>query len=193
MKTIKFFLVLLALAFSVSAFATKMPKMNIVTTDDSKAVVTAVTDPGESSEISIVSEDGEIVYYKRTKATEGFRSVFDLSALSDGKYTVKLRTGEACVKSEIKVGKGEVQVTPAKDEVEPYFSYDNKLLKVTYLNFDRKNISMLVYNGGELVFQADLGNDFNVQRAFDVSKMVDGNFDFVLSGTDEDYNFYVTR
>jgi len=184
---------MLALAFSVSAFATKMPKMNIVTTDDSKAVVTAVTDPGESSEISIVSEDGDIVYYKKTKATEGFRSVFDLSALSDGKYTVKLRTGEAYVKSEIKVGNGNVQVTPSMAEVEPYFSYDSKQLKVSYLNFDRNNISMLIYNDGELVFQADLGNDFNVQRVFDVSKMVEGNFDFVLAGTGEDYNFNVTR
>jgi hypothetical protein len=193
MKTKKFAFALLAVAFSVSAFATKIPQMNILPLDDSKAVVTAITDPQQSSEISIISEDGETVYFKRSKASVGFRSVFDLSELKDGKYTVKLKTGATSAKSEIEVNKGAVQVTSAKPEIEPYFSYDKKLLKVSYLNFDKKDVKMLVYNGGELVFQAELGNDFNVQRAFDVSKMVNGKFNFVLDGTGEEYSYKVTR
>ncbi|HKI89677.1 MAG TPA: T9SS type A sorting domain-containing protein, partial [Draconibacterium sp.] len=179
MKTKKIGLVLLAAAFSISAFATQIPKMNIVALNDSKAIVTAVTDPLESSEISIVAENGEMVYFKRSKGAAGFRSVFDLSALNNGMYTVKVKTGDASVKSEIEIDNGEVKVKPTKTAIEPYFSYDRKLSKVSYLNFDRKNISMLVYNGGELVFQADLGNDFTIQRAFDVSKMVDGKFRFI--------------
>ena len=193
MKTKKITFVLLALAFSISAFATKTPKMNIVTFDESKAIVTAITDPEESSEISIISENGEIVYFKRAKAADGFRSVFDLSALQDGMYTVKLKTGIASAKSEIEVDNGEVQVKHAKTEFEPYFSYDKKLLKVSYLNFERKDISMLVYNGNELVFKAELGNDFTIQSAFDVSKMANGKFNFILSGTGEEYSYKVTR
>ncbi|HKI88339.1 MAG TPA: T9SS type A sorting domain-containing protein [Draconibacterium sp.] len=193
MKTKKFAFVLLAIVFSISVFATQTPKMNIVALNDSKAIVTAVTDPLESSEISIVSHNGEIVYYKRAKAAAGFRSVFDLSELKNGMYTVKLKTGAASVKSEIEVSNGTVQVKPTKTEIEPYFSYDKKLLKVSYLNFDQKDISMLVYNGGELVFQADLGNDFTIQRAFDVSKMVDGKFQFILAGTGENYSYKVNR
>lgn len=193
MKTKKITIVLLAIVLSISSFATETPKMNIVTLDDSKAIVTAVTDPKESSEISIISQYGETVYYKRDKAASGFRSVFDLSKLDDGKYTVKLKTGTASVKSEIEVANGKVQVKPSKTEFEPYFSYDTKLLTVSYLNFDRKAMSLLVYNGGELVFQAKLGNDFDIQRAFDVSKMVEGKFDFVLAGNGEEYSYQVTR
>lgn len=193
MKTKKFAFVLLALAFSIGAFATETPKMNIVTVDDSKAIVTAVTDSRESSEISIISENGTIVYSKSAKAAAGFRSVFDLSKLEDGMYTVKLKTGTATVKSELEVGKGKVQVNSTKTEFEPYFSYNEKLLKVSFLNFDYKDISLLVYNNGELVFQTKLGNDFNIQHAFDVSKMVEGNFEFVLAGTSEEYCYNVTR
>ncbi|MCK3685313.1 hypothetical protein [Maribellus sp. YY47] len=193
MKTKKLAFVLVAVALSVSAYATKIPKMNIVAVDDSKALVTAVTDPGGASEFSIVSENGDIVYYKRSKAAAVFRSVFDFSALSDGKYTVKIETGTAQVKSEIEVDGGDVQVKAVEKELAPYFAYDSQLLKVSYLNFDRENISMLIYNNGELVFRSNLGNDFTIQRAFDVSKMVNGNFDFVLARTDEPYSFNVTR
>jgi hypothetical protein len=193
MKTKKFAFVLLAIAFSIGAFAIETPKMNIVAFDDSKAIVTAVTNNQESSEISIISENGKTVYYKYSKGTAGFRSVFDLSELEDGMYTVKLKTGTTTFKSEIEVGKGKLQVNPTKTEFEPYFSYDEKMLKISYLNFDHKNISMLVYNNGEQVFQADLGNDFNIQRAFDVSKMVEGNFNFILAGTGEEYCYKVTR
>ena len=193
MKTKKFAFVFLALAFAIGAFATETPKMNIVTVDDSKAIVTAVTDSRVSSEISIVSEDGTIVYSKNTKGAAGFKSVFDLSKLADGRYTVKLKAGQATVKSELELAKGKVVVNPSKTEFEPYFSYNKKMLKVSFLNFDCKDMSLLVYNNSELVFQAELGNDFIIQRAFDVSKMVEGKFEFILTGTGEEYCYNVTR
>lgn len=193
MKTKKFAFVILAIAFSISAFATETPKMRIIALDDSKAIVTAITDPKESSEISILSETGEVVYSKQNKAAAGFRSVFDLSELEDGLYTVKLKTGMASVNGEIEVGNGEIKVKTTKTKFEPYFSYDTKLLKLSYLNFDQKELSILVYNNGELVFKTKLGNDFNIQRAFDVSKMVEGKFNFVLAGDGEEYSYNFTR
>jgi hypothetical protein len=191
MKTKKFAFVLLAVALTLSAFATKTPKMDIVALDGSKAVVTAVTDSQESSRISIIDENGERVYFKWVKAAARFKTVFDLSYLEPGTYTVKFKTGTESVKREIEVGNGEVKVKPMKYKA--HFAYDGNLLKVSYLNFEQKDISIFVYNGSQLVFQSDFGNDFNIQRALDVSQMVKGEFNFILAGAGEEFWYGITR
>lgn len=193
MKTKQFALLLLALAFTVSATATDIPKMNIVALDNSKALVAAATDPHVTAQISIVSEAGEIVYYKRSKAAAEFKSVLDLSYLKDGMYTVKLKTGKESTCRGVEINHGKIQVTQTKPKIDPYFSCDGEMLKLSYLNCEKENISMLVYNGSQLVFESKLGNDFKIHRAFDISKMVKGEFDFILTGADKNYTYTVSR
>lgn len=193
MKTKQFALLLLAFAFTVSATATEIPKMNVIALNNSTALVAATTNPNVTAQISIVSEAGETVYYKKSKAAAQFKSVLDLSELNDGMYTINLKTGKANVSRNVEVKQGKIQVTQTKSKVDPYFSYDGKMLKLSYLNCEKENISMLVYNGSHLVFESKLGNDFKIHRAFDVSKMVKGNFDFILTGADKNYTYTISR
>lgn len=193
MKTKQFALLLLAVALTIGATATKIPKMNIVALDDSKAIIAAEIDPNESSEISIESENGRLVYYKLNKASAEFKSIFDLSQLDDGTYTVEIKTGKASAKRNIKVKDGVVAVTAMKTQIEPYFSCDGDLLKVSYLNFNQDDVSLLIYNGSKLVFQSGIGTEFNVQKGFDVSDLVKGDYEVVLAGTGEDYSYRISR
>jgi hypothetical protein len=193
MKTKQFTLVLLALVITIGAGATKIPKMNIVTLDDAKALVVAETDPEVASEISIEDANGNLVYYKEAKATAKFKSVFDLSNLEDGTYTVEVKTGTAAAKREVDIRHGEVVVKALQTAIDPYFAYDGDMLKVSYLNFDKKNLSLLIYKGSQLVFQSEIGKDFNVQRGFDVSDLVKGQYSVVLAGTGEDFSYRINR
>ncbi len=193
MKTKQFVLALLSLVLTISTGATKIPKMNILALDDSKALISAETDPTVSSEILIEAENGQTVYYKMSKASNVFKSIFDLSNLKDGTYTVKITTGAVSAKRSVEVRNGEFAVNDIKIQVEPYFTCDGNLLKVSYLNFDEDNVSLLIYNGSQLVFQSDLGQEFNIQKGFDISHMVTGNYSVVLAGTGEDYNYRINR
>jgi len=193
MKTKQFALVLLALAVTIGAGATKIPKMNIVTLNDAKALVVAETDPKIASEISIEDANGHLVYYKEAKAAAKFKSVFDLSNLEDGTYTIEVKTGTAAAKREVDIRNGEVVVKALQTTIDPYFAYDGDMLKVSFLNFDKRNLSLLIYNGSRLVFQSEIGNDFNVQRGFDVSDLVKGQYSVVLAGTGEDFSYRINR
>ncbi len=193
MKTKQFAMMLLAVALTLGATATKIPKMNIVSLDDSRALITAETDSKVPSEISIATENGRIVYYKRSKAAAVFKSVFDLSKLENGIYTVKITTGNASAIREVKVNNGEVKVTAMKTQIEPYFACDGDLLKVSYLNFGGDDISLLIYNGSQLVFESGIGTQFNIQKGFDISRLVRGNYEVVLAGTSEDFNYRISR
>ncbi len=193
MKTRKFVLTLLAVAFTVGAFATKIPKMNVVALDDAKALISAEIDPTQSSEISIVAEDGQMVYYKKSKASSGFKSIFDLSDLENGTYTVKIKTGTASATREVEVTNGQVDVKPMKTQIDPFFAYDGDLLKLSYLNFEGDNLTLIIYNGSTQVFESKLGTRFNIQQGYDVSDLVKGNYDVVLVGTNENYNYRISR
>lgn len=181
------------MAFAVSASATEIPKMNVVALDDSRTLIAAVTSPNVASEVSITAQGGEIVYYKKSKAAAQFKSILDLSELNDGMYTVSLKTGKVSTQRKLEVNQGKVHVQPMKRELDPFFSYNGDIVKLSYLNFNQNNISLLIYNGSQLVFQSKLGKDFRIQRAFDVSKMVKGEYNLVLSGTNQPYSYKITR
>lgn len=193
MKTKQLVLVLLAFAFTVSVVATEIPKMNVVALDESKAYVAAITSPDVASEVSIIAENGEVVYYKISKAAREFKSVLNLSQLEDGMYTIKLKTGKVSAQRKLEITQGKVAVKPLQFKMAPYFDYDGNMLRLTYLNYEKNDVSMLVYNGSQLVEEFELGDNFNIQRAFDLSKLAKGEFDFVLGGTDQDYSYKITK
>lgn len=184
---------LLGLLLTVCATATEVPKMNVVTIDDSITYVVAVTSPLFASEVFVTASDGRVVYYKKSKAADNFKSILNLSHLEDGVYTLKLKTGKGSTQSYLEVNKGRIAVKKMQAKMDPFFSYDGKMLILSYLNYSNNNISILLYNGSELVFESRLGNDFNIQRAFDVSKLVKGDFNFVLDGSNQFYSYKIAR
>ncbi len=193
MKTKLLVFVLLALAFTVSAEATEIPKLNVIAVNESKAFVAATTSPDVASEVSIIAENGEVVYYKKSKAAREFKSLLNLSQLKDGMYTVKLETGKVSAQRDMEINEGKVTVQPLQVKMDPFFACDGKMLRLTFLNYDESNVSMMVYNGSKLVEEFELGDNFNIQRVFDVSKLVKGEFNFVLAGTNQNYSYKVTR
>ncbi len=120
MRTKQLVLVLLAFAFSLSTVATEIPKMNVIAVDESKAYVAAITSPDVASEVSIIAENGEVVYYKKSKAAREFKSVLNLSQLEDGMYTIKLETGKVSAQRKMEISQGKVAVQPLQVTMDPF-------------------------------------------------------------------------
>jgi len=193
MKTKQIALMLLVAVFTVSAVAEEIPKMDVVAVKNSKALVTAVPGHSGSSTISVVSEQGKLLYQKRLKADSEFKSILNLSELEDGKYTIKLNAGSESVLRVVELNDSKIEVLPVKREIEPFFSYKNDKLIFMYLNSNQDDISMLVYKGSQLLFRTELGNDFKIQRLFDVSGIEKGELNFVLAGADKNYSYNFNR
>lgn len=134
-----------------------------------------------------------MLYHKKLKGDSEFRTVFNLSKLEDGKYTIKFDAGKESVQRVIELNNSKVNVKPAVREIEPFFSYKNGKLKFMYLNFSQTDMSMLVYKGNQLLFQTELGNDFNLKRSFDVSAIEKGELNFLLVGDDKVYSYNFQR
>jgi len=193
MITVKFALAMLAVAFTVSASATKVPSMNIVALDNSKALFSAVTDPGERTQISIQDEAGNIVYFKESKAAARISTVFDLSELKNGIYFFRIKTGKASAMREVEIQNGKVNVRELKTQLEPYFELDGDALKLSYLNFNGENMSLFIYKGSQLVYESGIGNPFVIQKGYDVSNLKRGVYNVVLAGGNEVYSYRIGR
>ncbi len=193
MKTKQFAALLLVLVVTISAGAAEIPGMNIVALKGSKTLVTAVTDPHVAAEITIENDAGEIIYYRKTKASPQFKFIFNLSKLSDGRYTFYLHSGKLHARREIKIQNGQVEVVQVVPEMPPFFSCEGDILHLSYLNFGKKNVSVAIYKGSKLIQTSELGNQFTINHAFDVSRMVKGDFDFILFGPDQTYSYRISR
>ncbi|HPF50700.1 MAG TPA: hypothetical protein PK335_03950 [Draconibacterium sp.] len=193
MKTKQFALAILALVLTASASATKIPQMNIVALDDSKALLSAVIDDSSNSEISIQDEAGNIVYYKESKASVGISYVFNLRKLENGFYTFKVKTGTASASREVVIQNGKLEVQETKTQLEPYFAIDGNILKVSYLNFDGQDMSLHIYEGDNQVYESGLGNPFVVQKGLNVSDLNNGSYQVVLATENEVYSYDLGR
>lgn len=193
MKTKQFVLAIFALAFTLSASATKIPQMNIVALDGTKALFSALTDDSRSSEISISDESGKVVYYKENKAGTGISSVFNLEELEDGVYTFKVKTGTASARQEVAINNGQLEIQKTKTELEPYFALDGNTLRISYLNYDEQDVSLHIYNGSGMVYESGLGSPFVVQKGLNLADLKKGNYEVVLASGNEIYSYQLGK
>ena len=75
--------------------------------------------------------------------------------------------------------------------MEPYFAYKEGVLKLSYLNFSEENLSLNFYDTNELVYSKKIGDKFNVNEGFDLSKLNKGNYSVVLSTDSKSYTYNV--
>lgn len=194
MKTKQFILVILAFVFVSNVFATETPKMNIIPLKDTKALIAISQESPTVNEISIISESGSVVYFKKSKKeTAIYKQIYDFSQLENGTYEVKLKVGTTTIKNKLQINNGAVSVKAQKKEMEPFFNFANNVLKVSYLNFEKENVVVNVYNEVGLIYTYELGNDFTLHHGFDLSKLEKGNYDVMLANANKKYWFSVTR
>ena len=64
---------------------------------------------------------------------------------------------------------------------DPYFIFDGKDLKFSYLNFNLEKFKMEIFNEDELVYKTKIGKDFPINSGYNLSKLEAGNYNVVLS------------
>jgi len=196
MKTIKT-ISKLAMLFAFVAFANTLMasgnlKVNILPLTSETAVVAISNTAASNFQISIENEKGEIIYYKETGAdSKDYRKVFDFSKLEAGDYKLAASIDGSTTERSFKIGNKNIAVGKEKSIMEPYFAYKEGVLKLSYLNFSEENLSLNFYDTNELVYSKKIGDKFNVNEGFDLSKLNKGNYSVVLSTDSKSYTYNV--
>jgi hypothetical protein len=194
MKTVKFLSTLTAVAFVAFATAVEKPKMNVIPLSADRAIVAIANKNAAYFELSMNAANGELIYYKQSsQPLTDYKQVFDFGNLEDGEYVLNLKVNDTKLVKNMKVTRNKIYVGDSKLRFDPYFDFRDNLLKFTYLNFDQQNLKLSIYNNDGLIYSSKLGNDFTVSSGCDLSKLDSGNYKVILSSSDKEFTYNLTK
>lgn len=195
MKTmLKVTLAVALFAVANTIYAAGNLKVNLVPVSGEKALLAVSSLSDSNVQITLTDEEQQVVYFSETTdAAENYRKLFNLADLEPGTYRVtavcnNLKTERTFQKTRkgISVGK---EVT----ELTPFFSYKNGLFRCTYLNFQEEHMNLSLFSKNELVYQKELGRNFKVNEALNLSNLKHGAYEAVLCSGDKTYSFTIIK
>jgi hypothetical protein len=194
MKTKQFLFTFALVAFALVSGAVEKPKMNVIPLSDEKALIAVANEKPAYFELSILSEKGDLVYYKESSSEiTDFRQLINYSNLENGNYTLKLKVKDTYVSRNLAINNNEMIVGETKMMYAPYFALENDILKLSFLNFDEENMKFRILQDGELVFENRLGNEFVISEGFDISKLEKGNYEIELSSYKNQFSYNIEK
>lgn len=195
MKTRNFVLTALALIVATTVSATKIPTLSVIPVDNQKALVAFETASPAAVELFLKNNAGEILYYKKSETpVDNMRMVFDFQELKDGIYDICLDFDNCKINREVTISKHHLESVGEQNRTfGPYCKFEDNLLKVSYLNTNQKHVLMNIYHEGQYVAGRKLGKEMCIQKVFDLSKLESGQYEIVLSSSNDEYLFTVSK
>jgi hypothetical protein len=195
MKTVKLFTTVMAVAIVAIATAVERPKMIVTPVSPDRALVSIENENAALFELSIYEKNGDLVYYKQsTEVANNYQKVFDFKNLETGDYTMNLRINDTRLSKDFEVTAKGINVDEeTKLRFDPYFNYEDNVLKVSYLNFDGEYLKLNFYNEDGLIYQSSLGKDFDVQSGYNLSALEPGKYHVVLSSRNNEFEFSLEK
>lgn len=195
MKTLKTIFAIVALVASVNiAFAKGgQTKVNLIPLSDEKAIVTVNSDTPESYRLILKSKNGEVVHQTRAKETQAFKQIFDFKNLEDGEYRLVVANNDFKAERDFEIKDNAVIVGKHKYIAAPVFSFQDNILRVSYLNYENKAVSFKIYEDNQELYSKTIDKDFIIHEGVNFAKLRHGNYSIVLSDDEENYNYTVNK
>lgn len=157
--------------------------VNLTPLKNDRALIEISNAVQSTFEIEIKNMNGEVVFYKQTPTpAENYKKLYNFSELEDGSYNFTVRIDNEIIQKKLKMENGMVHVLSIEKELTPFVSFDNNQLKLSYLNFDQKDVILYVYNtrNNEEIYKGDLGKAFSINHGLDLSKLENGSYEAIL-------------
>lgn len=195
MKTMfKVALVVALFAVANTVLAGGNLKVNLVPVSNEKALLAISSLSDTNVQITLTNENKQVVYFSETTGSaENYRKLFDFAGLEPGTYKITAVCGALHAERSFQKDKKGLFVGKEVTELEPFFSYQNGLFRFTYLNFQENNMELSLYASNDLVYQKELGRNFKINEAFDLSRLRPGTYQAALSSGENTYWFTVER
>ena len=115
--------------------------------------------------------------------------MYNFSELEDGSYKIMVVSSDLTTEREFLKSHGKIKVGEERTSIEPFFGYENNLLRCSFLNFMNEDVALRFYNNDQQVFYKKIGKEFNVQQALNLSKLGKGTYEAVLTAGDKQYSY----
>jgi len=188
--TLKVTFLFALVAFASTLFASGNLKVNILPVNAEKALVAISTLSDSNFNITITDDNDHIVYYREnTDPGENYRKVYNFSDLEDGTYKLTVVSNDLTAERQFEKSHGLIKVGEEKTTLEPFFGYEDGILRCSYLNFTKEDMTLYFFKNNEPIYSKEIGRDFNVQQALNLSKLGKGTYEAVLTAGGKQFTY----
>ncbi|MCK5731173.1 MAG: hypothetical protein KAH68_08865 [Draconibacterium sp.] len=192
MKTKSWVLTTMAFLIVAIGYAHKIPKMNIVSAEQQKVLITYEAQFASPLEITIMNDDGDILFVNKTqKSHSEYEKEFNFAEAGDGKYNVCINYGNQSINRLVSISNNKIITGDCERMYEPCFSLQNGKLDISFFNASMKNVNMKIYKNGAYISELNLGNKMEIQKRINMSSLINGEYELVLTDFLKEHRYFV--
>jgi len=147
-------------------------------------------DKAEDLNLSLVGADDEVLFEETIHASATTSKVYDLNALPDGKYVLKVESEAKLAKYNVVIENGEAIVSePTVANVfKPVYTKTDDVVTLSLNNLDKSPIEVKVYNEyNDEVYAESFKDKAQLTKKFNISKTDSRSLTFVVKFKDESF------
>ncbi len=192
MKTIKFLTLVLIASFATTyVMASGGLKVDFSDSENNATLVEMSNVKSSHYEIQLKDKFGNRIYSLETETPSIIlKKKFDFSNLKDGTYWFSVDSNNEKTLKKLNMEKGNVTVEEVRKSIQPFFTKDGEMLKLSFLNPHQEGVNLYVYSANRQVLaEAELGSGFSIHKAVDLSKLRFGDYHVVLANDMDIYEY----
>ena len=185
-KILKFSLVLVVALTAMNVHAGNL-KFTLDVKEEKGKKVTFAINKMNKVDLSIYDVEGKMIHSEKVNSKKNINKTYDLKALPDGTYFLEAECDMKISRYEISVvGETASLSTSAILEIyKPIFVNKKGLVWVSILNLDKSPVNIKVYDReNNEVYDSDVLLDQDVRKVFDINKIQDEEYTFVMTYKD---------
>lgn len=195
MKTIRTLILALVASFATSyVMASGGLRVDFSNSEKNVTLIEMSNTVNTIFEINLMDASGNRIYsLETTEPGNMWKKKFDFSNLEDGTYWFSVDVNNEKTVKKLNIEKGNVTIEMIRKSIQPFFTKDGEMLKLSFLNPHQEDVNLYVYGANRQVLaEAELGNGFSIHKAVDLSKLRFGDYHVVLANDMDIYEYKFT-
>jgi len=147
-------------------------------------------DKAEDVNLSLIGADEEILFEENIHASAASSKIYDLNALPDGNYVLKVESDLKLAKYTVTIKDGEAIVSEPKvsNVFKPVYTQNDQVITLSLDNLDKNPIEVKVYNEyNDEVYNEVFKDKAQLTKKFNISKTDSKELTFVVKFKDESF------
>jgi polynucleotide 5'-kinase involved in rRNA processing len=147
-------------------------------------------DKAEDVSLSLIGADDEVLFEENIHASAASSKIYDLNALPDGNYVLKVESELKVAKYTVTIKDGEALVSEPKvsNVFKPVYTQNDNVITLALDNLDKNPIEVKVYNEyNDEVYNEVFKDKAQLTKKFNISKTDSKELTFVVKFKDESF------
>lgn len=187
MKNLVKFTTVVAFMLATVAGMAREPKLNLLSSGKAKSVVLTMDASINGVQVKLMDSDLNVIYSE--KMTEGqFSKKLNLKDLVDGVYYLSADDNMTAYSYTIVLDNDNVKIVESDEEIKPFFRKTDNMIFMNYLNLDRADLSIKIYDTeSRTVFTQEVSDELIVEKAFNFTDAFPGTYTVTVKSAGKTY------